>query len=343
MPLPHWGLALLFVSFLQVAFAQGFSSVERVVVFGDRLSDTGRVGGVPEADNRLWVEELAAKLFVELPSPYNASTNPGGLNFAEVGSTTIGDTTFDNGNEQLDLYLNEVLAGGQVPANTLIVVWFGLNDLLQNGDVSTVADGVSGLVGRLVEAGAESVIVPNMLPLGRTPKNNNDVATWNAIASDFNTAMSLRLTALAGLYPDATLLTVDVFSLIEDMVADPNAYGMLDVELASSFSAADPGTSLWWSLVSPTSLTHRFIADLAYAGLLEVLPGDASNVVLRLRLSSGGGLSLETSGPLLEILRIEQSTDLENWSTVATYIDFDGSESKVISSGSTIPLYFRAR
>lgn len=321
----------------------GFSSVERLVVFGDQLSDTGRVGGVAEADNTLWVEDLADLLFIETPEPYDPVLNPTGLNFSQVGATTVGDTPFDNGHEQIDLYQSAFLGGGQrIPENTLIVLWFGLNDILQNEDTAPVVDGIASLLTRLVNAGAERILLPTMIPLGRTPDKNSDVATWNAIASSFNAAIDSRLRTFQGIFRDIEIIRVDVYGLFEDIVAAPASYGILDYTSASSFSASAPETSLWWSLVSPTSLAHGYISDLAYSGLLQVLPGDASNVTVEVSISGSGTVNLDVRGPVLELVRIERSFDLENWKTIQTYAGFDGAESMSDFVPTSQAVYYRA-
>jgi outer membrane lipase/esterase len=333
----------VFAGYASMLSAQSFSSVQRMVVFGDRLSDTGRVGGEAEANNTIWVEELAMELGLPFPLPYDASTQSDARNFAQLGATALGGSPFDDGDEQLDLYLVDELEGASIPANTLIVLGFGLNDLLQGASPSDVANAVGDMLERLADAGAELVILPNLLPLGHTPSKNSDVTTWNLVATHFNSALEANLATLAFSKPELEVVLVDVYSLIEDAVLNPSEYGLTDVTSASDFTAADPLTSLWWSLVSPTSLGHSFIADAAYTRLLTVLPGDASNVSLSIVVTTSGNRRLLVKGPALEILRIERSSDLSAWSDHTTFVDFDGEETIDLFAPSSVPLYYRAR
>ena len=136
----------------------------------------------------VWHEQLA-QTFLGLPAAtYSLG---GGVNYAFGGATTnngthdevavstpFGDITItvDDMGKQMDDYL----ASHAVDPNALYIVWGGGNDLRNDdsaANVTATAARATALVGRLANAGAQYIMVPNVPPLGDIPRYLDDPAT----------------------------------------------------------------------------------------------------------------------------------------------------------------------
>src|SRR5436190_12041917 len=198
--------AALFAATSSFGQAPAFS---RLVVFGDSLSDTGNVRARTSAkssgaidypshtfnyDNGrftndtdtdpashtylgVWHEQLA-RTFLGLPAASNSLG--GGLNYAFGSATAMNGTheedtvagitiTIDDMGKQMDDYF----AQHAFDPNALYIVWGGSNDI-RNDDssasVTATVGRVDNLVSRLATAGAKYIMVPNVGPVGDTPR-----------------------------------------------------------------------------------------------------------------------------------------------------------------------------
>ncbi len=298
--------ALLFAWTAAFAHAQDYTSI---VVFGDSLSDTGNVADLTEAkygvripgpaadytDGRftdgadtvpaaqnyfgVWVEQLAAMLPAR---PAVRDSLDGGTDYAYGFATTgqgTGLFTFgpsdslsvnvDNIAQQITDYL---ATHPRITDKTLFVVWGGAIDVLYATSPDQVFDAAiqqAFNVQRLIDAGGTQFLVPNLPPLGLTPRLNgssttsvpatqasvlyNDVlGTGLAILRDFNPGRHLQLFQL------------DVFSLFDQIVEAPSKYSLVNVTAMSQGDPAiDPDTWLFWDSLHPTTRGHNILAVTA--------------------------------------------------------------------------------
>jgi phospholipase/lecithinase/hemolysin len=187
----------------------------RIVVFGDSLSDTGNVahltaakygipvpspvGGdytlgrftdgydtVPAAQNYfgVWIEQLSASI----PShPAVINSLDGGTNYAYGFALTGGGTStlqlaggqvtvdVENMGRQISDYL---ATRPKINKKTLFVVWGGANDVLNATSPTQVVNAAIKEtldIQRLVAAGATQILVLNLPPLGLTPRLNGSL------------------------------------------------------------------------------------------------------------------------------------------------------------------------
>ncbi len=146
---------------------------DTLTVFGDSLSDGGNVGRFTYdgAQHPLYDEILAAQLGQTLrPSAQ------GGSNYAQGGGVTIPALEPNlNTQDQLAAYLQST--GGRADSQGLYIHWVGANDIAAavtnpftaRETVSNSANAAVSQVKTLLDAGAGTVIVPNVPPLGLTP------------------------------------------------------------------------------------------------------------------------------------------------------------------------------
>ncbi len=268
--------------------AHGFS---QLVVFGDSLSDTGNffnaLGQVfpptpPFFNGRLsngplWLEYLAPELGLTQTT-----------NLAFIGATTGRDNVAslivgqNLGNlpglqDEVDQFALTLAQAGlpQADPQALYVVWAGANDFLTLpteplAAFNAVLDSVENIaqsVVTLAGLGAQTIVVPNLPNLGRTPF---------AVARDrvpqgqiFSTTFNLLLQGTLGqLESDLgiDLVQVDVYGLVESIAQRPSEFGFTNITQPLIAAAAinpgvNPSEFAFMDDFHPTTAVHQLIAD----------------------------------------------------------------------------------
>ena len=295
------------------AAAQTYS---QTIFFGDSMTDTGAfrpalvelvgpngalIGRFTTNPDQVWAEYLADYYDSEA-----TPANQGGLDFAVGGARNGVDGTTALGavpaiTTQVQAYL--AATGGTADPDALYTVWGGNNDMfaIANGAPleATMAGAVTAQVtaiGTLQAAGARYVLMPNVPDLGLTPSflASGQSAAGTQLATAYNAALFDALAA-AGL----RVIPVDIFSLIQEISADPGTYGFANVTGTAclpaftasaltcnpgNFASPDaPDTYAFADGVHPTGAAHEIIADLALSALegprqIAVLPHSAAMV-----------------------------------------------------------------
>lgn len=271
------------------------ASYSQVHFFGDSLTDTGNLyisSGIPVSppyynggfsNGPLWSETFANSLgFASTP------TVLGGNNFAWAGATVV-----DYGRpqpeipQQLGMYLGAT--GGVADPNALYVVMGGGNDINDAGgnpataaaNIMAAANAVNDMVNSLYFAGARNILVGNLPDIGLTPRaiagGPAVVAGATALSQLFNAKLSslLAITEAANTGLDIDLL--DMYALLTDAVASPEAYGFSNVTSACKEGelglpgavCSDPDTYLFWDSFHPSARAHDLIAQTALRAVPE--------------------------------------------------------------------------
>lgn len=235
--------------------------------------------------NGVWVEQLAAMLAAKPTINYSLA---GGQNYAYGFATTnTGQTAFTYGPgnvfsfnvNNMGAQVTSYLATNPTITNkTLFIVWGGANDLINatsSADIQNAAMRDAALVQTLISAGATDFIIPNLPPLGLVPRFNGSVATSapaTAAAAGFNQYLAAYLGALPAANPGKTLhlYQLDIYTLINTIVAAPSARGFANVTGSSSAAltgnpAVNPDTYLFWDDLHPTTYGHNQVALAALA------------------------------------------------------------------------------
>lgn len=237
--------------------AEAGAGFERLVVFGDSLSDTGNAGRF--SNGPVWVERLAATLGVEL-----RASGQGGTNYAVGGARMSGPNGLDS---QVDAHLARPLQAGR----TLAIVYGGGNDVLaalsdggDAGAVSAAGRRTGDILRRLAGAGITDVLVPNLPDVGITPAvaGHGPAASQAArqFSRAFNDAAAEATRGISGI----RVHRLDVWSLAERVRADPPAHGFANVTEPCDGKTSCDG-HLFFDGVHPTTAAHERLARAAWS------------------------------------------------------------------------------
>lgn len=290
------------------AFAQ--STYSRTVFFGDSLTDAGYYRPLLPASVRAVTGQFTTNpdfVWAQYVAEYY------GTNAAANGNGQIGDD-YAAGNARVGVANPSALGvapslatqasnylaanGGKADPNALYSVWGGANDLFAiAGDApvqATIGNAVTaevGIVASLQNAGARYVMVNNLPDVGITPRFRAGgaaaMAQGTALATAYNTALFSGLKS-AGL----RVIPVDTFHLLQEVVANPGAYGFTNVTGTAcqpqitaqsltcnptSYVSADAAdTYVFADGVHPTGRTHELLAQYA----LSILEGPRTQQIL---------------------------------------------------------------
>ena len=240
----------------------------------------------------VWVEVLASGL--------GLSADPslaGGTNFSFGGART--GPAFSIPPSLLDQFFGLFLTstGGVIPADSLYVVWGGgddgrdiakakvdpnnpITDSEASMLIADAVDNVAQIVGTLAATGA-SVVIPNLPDLAVTPEARDRDTQGDLeglgpastmVSEEFNAILETVLASLATAFPMADIIEVDVFSLVNDVVSDPAAFGFTDaINPCISFDTVclNPNEFVFLDGIHPTTAGHAVIAQAALAAVPE--------------------------------------------------------------------------
>ncbi|MBI3898020.1 MAG: SGNH/GDSL hydrolase family protein [Gammaproteobacteria bacterium] len=304
-------VALVFSALVFSTTAYANDRFDRLVVFGDSLSDPGNafvvlhevsvppydlipsapyaIGGHHFSNGETWIEQYAKDVNLE-NTVGPALRAPGKFtNYATgAGRARPGDP-FDLSSQVLSF-----LAGhsGTASADSLYVVYIGANDARDaiaalatdpSGASSTdiIGDAIEAITNNiliLTSAGAREFLVPNVPNLALTPAIRLESPPVQAAAQSmsvaFNDALANTLAQLETHFP-ITIHKLDVYAILNDAVAHPDAYGFTEVAAPciTPGTTADPVCDqpdqfLFWDGIHPTRAGHAVLADQVE----EVLP-----------------------------------------------------------------------
>ena len=272
----------------------------------------------------VWAESFAAGLgLTALPSLFPGIPNvaPPGTNFAFAGARTgPAGSGFPFSLTDQALFFAAGLQGQPAPSSALYVVAGGGNNardtvtdligaalggatpaqLEQLIDAAALAYAldIQGILTLLQQLGATSIVVWNAPDAGTAPAILAGAPffdplfqallgeTFAGTATDVSERMNEALTKVLGQFAGVRLF--DLFGLVDDVVAHPSTYGLLNVDAPcaalplvpdpSNPSApfCDPSKFLFWDGIHPTSAGHLIIGD----AMLALVPEPSSIALL---------------------------------------------------------------
>jgi len=292
--------AAAFASGLCLASGPAAAQFGQFFFFGDSLSDAGSfkpvlppgTGKFTTNPGPIWAEVLAQR-YGSTATP----ANQGGNDYAEGGARVTQLPGFPASPPTgtatpVSVQVQQFLAKGAVDPHALYSVWAGANDLFvqlglaQTGaitptqlqaNLATAAVQLVQQVGILNAAGARYIMVFNLPDVGNTPfgRGSGQGPSISALSSFFNSTLSTGLDAL-----HVDVIRLNIFSLLNEVVANPAAYGFTNASspactvpslLCTSSTLVDPNaakTYVFADSVHPTTAGHQVIADYA-ASVIE--------------------------------------------------------------------------
>ncbi|MCK8082165.1 MULTISPECIES: SGNH/GDSL hydrolase family protein [unclassified Vibrio] len=263
------------------------NSINRIVTFGDSLSDTGNLFNgsqwvFPNADSwflghfsngLVWTEYLAKAKDVPL---YNWAVGGAAGTNQYVALTGVYD--------QVTSYLTYMkVAKNYRPENSLFTLEFGLNDFMNyNREVADVKADFSSALIRLTESGANNILLFTLPDATKAPQfkysTEQEIIKVRGKILEFNQFIK----AQAEYYQDMgkNVVLFDASALFASITDNPEQHGFRNSSDAclnlNRSSAADylkshsltndcatygSDSYVFWGVTHPTTATHKYIAD----------------------------------------------------------------------------------
>lgn len=265
--------------------AQQEARVNKLIVFGDSLSDTQNMFNASQwklpngtswhagrfSNGPVWAEYVANAL--RLPF----------YNWAIGGAATDQHLVVPGLVQEVDSWREYMdRAPNYRPANTLFVVFAGGNDLVNYGRTpEQAANAVRDSLERLAAAGATRILLVTLPDVSRAPvfATRTDTASVAAQVRDYNQRLVDAAAAVRARYGATLRLEVfDAYAPFDDLLSRPAQYGFddakrscLDIPKPSSLTymaaqtpradCRDPARFVFWDTLHPTTRTHAWLAE----------------------------------------------------------------------------------
>ena len=242
-------------------------------------------GGHHFSNGATWIEQFARSTgLAGSVRPAFQASNGKATNYAVGAARAREDGINVNLSAQVDAFLQQF--AGLAPADGLYAIEMGSNDIrdalvvfagggnggpiLQAANVS-IANSILTLYG----AGAREFIVwrvpnvaltPAIRTLDQVRPGAGQLAT--ALTQGFNAGLDGVVAQLSGL-PGIRIVRLDAYRMLNDLVADPAAFGLTNVMRACitpnvpPFSCDRPDEFLFWDGIHPTEAVHAITAQEA--------------------------------------------------------------------------------
>ncbi|MDA9272083.1 SGNH/GDSL hydrolase family protein [bacterium] len=231
------------VLMLFVSMTVSAVSLDKVVVFGDSLSDNGNLYeymkhqmpiSPPYYQGRftngpVWVELLVQSYYANDPRSHLLDYAFGGAGIAVEDGDDDDETLFTLRRE-IDSYL--LAHQDKADAKSLFVMWMGSNNYLAIPDdvEQTVDDVILGIrenLERLVLKGAKHIMVINLPDLGQTPaaRDFDAVDILTDCSAKHNANLKSMIEEFKIQYPDVQWIHFDVNQMLLDILHNPAQFG----------------------------------------------------------------------------------------------------------------------
>ncbi|HEX9783432.1 MAG TPA: SGNH/GDSL hydrolase family protein [Opitutaceae bacterium] len=255
------------------------SEFSAVYVFGDSLSDTGRLfaaTGIPPAPFYFNGRTSNGPLWPEYFSPAVGLAYAPLDNFAWVGANT-GRTNVWETPLRIDLpgmldEVDEYVAGlgwrRRADRDALYVVFGGSNDffriLSEGADPARIIPqavlNLAKIVLRLQLLGAKHIVVINLPDLGLTPRVRASGPGPAAAITGLCVVFNVLLDGVLDWMP-RDVVRVDAFSSLNAWFAAPGLFGFTNVTDPGLLSGTNGDTYLFWDDIHPTTRAHALLAE----------------------------------------------------------------------------------
>lgn len=239
--------SMLFFSVISPA-----ATLNKIVVFGDSLSDNGNLYeymkhqfplSPPYYEGRMTNGPVWAELFAKAYFPTDLKAHFSDYAYAGAGvEDGEDDEPLFTLHSEIDSYL--LTHQDKADENALYVLWIGSNNYLAvpeniNQSVKNVMNGMQRGLRRLADKGAKHIVVLNLPDLGRIPvaRDFDAVSQLTELSTKHNAQLLERLDALKQRYPSVQWLHFDVRGELDDILTHPERHGFSNV-MGTCYEAA---------------------------------------------------------------------------------------------------------
>lgn len=202
-------------------------------------------------------------------------------NYAAGGARVLDYPCRFNLSDQLAAYQQDSL---EVTEKTLFVFEIGGNDVrdaLAAQDPDIIGGALAGIgdaIQTLYSQGARRFLLVNVPAIGKTPAVKSLDAMLpgagiaeaaNLLTQGFNFNLMLLQEGLNLGLPEVDIRTLDLYTLLNDIIADPESFGISNTDQAcitpniAPFKCKKPDSYLFWDGIHPTKMVHDIMAQRA--------------------------------------------------------------------------------
>ncbi|MCH9757420.1 MAG: SGNH/GDSL hydrolase family protein [Gammaproteobacteria bacterium] len=228
--------------------------VNKVVVFGDSLSDTGNLyeymrHQLPMSppyhegrftDGPVWIEHVLTHYYPkDEPKLHLNNYAFGGSGVGSEDENDADDDDIDDGallnlDSEVSSYL--LAHDDKADASSLYVIWMGSNNYLAlpedlDDEVKFTLDGIRRSVELLVQKGAKRIMLVGVPDLGRIPmaREFEAIEELSYVSHQHNMKLEASVEQLKTLYPDVQWVFFNVNELLIEALDHPELYGFTNV------------------------------------------------------------------------------------------------------------------
>ncbi|MFM7423968.1 MAG: SGNH/GDSL hydrolase family protein [Elainella sp.] len=259
--------------------ARASGSTYSLFVFGDSLSDTGRLlaaTGLPPSppyfngrisNGPVAVEQLADQLGLQISATNFAiaGAQTGRLNNNDTDTLKLGGLQ-----DQIDQFKAQA-AGLDAGPEDLYLIWAGANDFFIQpsnpiGTATAAVNNIKTAVSSLIQAGAKNIVVAQTPNLGRTPASLQAglLEAGTQLSNLFNASLEATLDTIP---EEANIILADLFTRTEAIAGDPARFGFTNITtpflsgLTPAPAPADPNQFFFWDIFHPTTRAHALLTE----------------------------------------------------------------------------------
>ena len=315
----HFKLFLI-VAFAWLVTAPVQAAFTSIHVFGDGISCTATNPGAGPyyygkrfSNGRVWVEVLAQQQ---------------GLAFDPLQNK---DSFFGNTSDKLAAEIKAYTPPADA-SNALVVIWVNNADMYYpaldpsptlakfNDVINRAVTNQFNAITNLYAKGIRTLVMPNVVDISSIPEFNNYILYKGLLRQasvNYNAAFYPMINKARAACPGLTIVVPDFFALLEDLLANPADYGVVNALLNQgngllSIDAMDspllldkslngPGANyIFWDYVNPTAKVHYIMACMAQqlispVKIGKIIPMEGSNRLDLVNLPIGMGGNIENS------------------------------------------------
>jgi outer membrane lipase/esterase len=255
-------------------------------------SEPYAIGGHHFTNGATWVEKLTKEMHIP-NSGAPSEVSPGVFRNYAVGrsrarAVLLNDVFSEvNLTTQVDSFLAD--ENDQAPGAALYIIWIGSNDVADALFATNPADIMGAAlqntfaqVQRLYVHGARHFLILNMPNFALTPRVLDVVSVYpddvqafllqniSMASVGYNEFLAGNLAAMQSALPDMDVISLDIFSALNDIAANPEPYGLDVVDEACVIPdtqgqayCSNRGRYLFWDAQHPTKGGHGIIAEYA--------------------------------------------------------------------------------